>query len=364
MVKRKKVLVIGGGPAGIMAAIACKTYHSNYDVTIIERNSSLGKKLCLTGGGRCNVTALVDNETVIKNTIQNGKFLYSSLTDFNTTDIYHFFEERNCLLQVEERYRVFPASNQAESIVNVLLAEIKKLNIEVKYECYIEDIQKLKYDHLILATGGNSYWQTGSDGTGYLLAKQLGHTITDLAPAEVALVSNDAVIQSKKLQGLSFNDVKITIGKKMLTHDLIITHFGLSGPLALGVSSNLNFFPTEISIDFLPNLSWDSIKNDKKQLEVLPKRLLRYIKEETSSEDELISKIKAFPLTIHDTKGFSSAFVTKGGVSIKELDPKTMKSKKDPQLSFCGEVLDLNAYTGGYNMTIALVTGYCAGKNV
>ena len=361
---KKEVVVIGGGPAGMMAAIACKTHHKDCHVTILERNSRLGIKLCLTGGGRCNLTALVNNETVVQNVIRNGKFLYSSLTDFNTTDIYRFFEDRGCRLKVEDRDRVFPLSDKAESIRSVLLSEIERLGIFVQYNTLVEKVDLLKYDYSIIATGGNSYWQTGSDGIGYRLAKQFGHTVTDLIPAEVALVSNDEVIQSKQLQGLSFKDVKITFGKKHLIHDLIITHFGLSGPLALCVSSNLDFYPSDIFIDFLPNLQTETINKDLQLINHLPKRFLNYLQAITSNTDELIKKIKHFPLTIHDSKGFSSAFVTKGGVAVQEIDPKTMKSRINNKLSFCGEILDLNGYTGGYNMTIAFVTGYCAGKNV
>ena len=359
-----KVLVIGGGPAGMMAAIACKTFHPDYEVTILERNQTLGMKLRLTGGGRCNVTALVDSSEVIKNVICNGKFLHSALQEFTSQDIVDFFRNRGCQLKVEDHNRVFPKSDNANDILDVFLKEIKNLGIKVEYDVCVKETQSLKYDYLILATGGKSFWKTGSDGLGYTLAKQAGHSITDLYPAEVALVCNDAVIQSKELQGLSFRDVKMTVGKKTLKHDLIITHFGLSGPLALQTSSNITAFPAIVSVDFLPNYSLQQLQTNNELLQELPKRLLRYLKTITNSETELLEQVKSFPFNIYGTKGFSTAFVTRGGVSLKEIEPKSMKSKLDSRISFCGEVMDLSGYTGGFNMTIALVTGYCAGKYV
>ena len=359
-----KVLVVGGGPAGMMAAISCKTFHPSYEVSILERNSSLGVKLCLTGGGRCNVTALVSPNEVIKDVIHNGKFLYSALQEYTPEDIVSFFEERGCKIKVEDHNRVFPVSDNANDILAVFLNEIKRLGIKVKYNTCIEDITQLKYDYLILATGGKSFWKTGSDGLGYTLAKQAGHTVTDLFPAEVALVCNDSVIQSKELQGLSFRDVKMMVGKKTLKQDLIITHFGLSGPLALQASSNITTYPTVVSVDFIPDYTLRQIQEDNKLMQCLPKRLLRYVKSNTNSDTELCERLKSFPFNIYGTKGFSSAFVTKGGISLKEIEPKSMKSKLDTRISFCGEMMDLSGYTGGFNMTIALVTGYCAGKYI
>ena len=247
----KNILIIGGGPSGMMAAISAKIHHPNANITLLERNKTLGKKLSLTGGGRCNVSANVVNQTVVDNVVKNGRFLYSSLENFGPQEIIKFFNDHGCPLVEEDHHRMFPSSNKSKDIINTLQSVLLQNNITIEYDVFVNKITKdtvysdtksFHYDHLILATGSKALKGSGSDGNGYNLAKTLGHTITDLYPAEVPLVSNDTVIQDKILQGLSFNDINIKVlgpkGKivRSITHDLLFTHFGLSGPAALRAS--------------------------------------------------------------------------------------------------------------------------------
>lgn len=383
----KQVLVIGGGPSGMMAAISCKQQNSDAQVMLLERNATLGMKLKLTGGGRCNLTADVSNQQIIKNTPKNGKFLFSTLSQFNTKSIQDFFESRDCALKVEDHQRVFPFSNKAQDVLNVLINESNKLGIKVHVDTKVIEIipnknqvisenKTYSYDHLIIATGGCSYPQTGSDTLGFEMMRDIGLTINELKPAEVPLVSNEKVIQSKELMGLSFKDVQLSIfinNKKVisLTNDLLITHFGLSGPAALQGSSYLvNAFENQNDvkaiIDFLPKISKEQLEESclaNSMEEVLThhglqKRLVQTLKKD---DVDLIHAIKNYPLTLHGTRGFMHAFVTSGGVDVKEIDPKTMKSKVYKNISVCGEAIDVNSLTGGYNMTVAFSTGYVAG---
>ena len=275
---------------------------------------------------------------------------------------------------------MFPKSDKAIDIINVLLRKINELKIKIIYNTLVTEVKtkektlitnkkKYNYDYLIIATGGITYPQTGSDGIGYKLATMIGHTITELLPAEVPLVSNDEVITSKALLGLSFKDVKLKIKNKEIIHDLIFTHFGISGPAALRASyyvieelkkKNL----VTITIDFFKDLSKEEISNlPKNELtKHLPKRFINYLESISKTKEEFINLLKNFPLSIYTTKGLKMAFVTNGGVSIKEIDPKTMKSKIDNSVSFCGEIIDVNSFTGGLNITLAFSTGYTAGK--
>lgn len=385
----KQVIIIGGGPAGSMAAIACKTQHPEAKVILIERNPSLGVKLRLTGGGRCNITADVSNQEIIRHTPKNGKFLFSSLHQFDTQAIQQFFIQRGCPLKKEDHHRIFPVSNKATDVVDVLYTELKRLGVSLKFNTLVEKIdvekkllmtstQTYKFDHVIFATGGVSYPSTGSDYQGFELIKTTGHTIIPFKPAEVPLVSNETIIQSKALQGLSFKDVTLTAfvnDKKVVTvnHDLLFTHFGLSGPAALQVSSYLtdafdHSSKVSITIDFLPSVQLNHLKEQLetqtleeigKQYEI-PKRLIHVLAQD-SSEQEALEKLKKMTLIIHGSRGFNLAFVTSGGVAVNELNPKTLQSKIHPSLSFCGEAIDVNSLTGGYNMTVAFSTGYTAG---
>ena len=373
----KNILIIGGGPSGMMAAISAKIHHPNANITLLERNKTLGKKLSLTGGGRCNVSANVVNQTVVDNVIKNGRFLYSSLENFGPQEIIKFFNDHGCPLVEEDHHRMFPSSNKSKDIINTLKSVLLQNNIVIEYDVFVNKITKdtvysdtksFHYDHLILATGSKALKGSGSDGNGYNLAKTLGHTITDLYPAEVPLVSNDTVIQDKILQGLSFNDINIKVlgpkGKivRSITHDLLFTHFGLSGPAALRASYDvINILKTNktvrILIDFLPEIKVNDLNDD--HINTLPKRLINYL---NTLDYPLTHSIKHFEMTVYDTRGFSHAFVTNGGVNIKEIDPKTMRSKRIDSVSFCGELIDYNAYTGGYNITAAFSSGYTAGK--
>ena len=387
----KKIVVVGGGPAGMMAAISAKTHFTASDVHLMERNAELGKKLKLTGGGRCNVTANVTNEVVVAATPKNGKFLYSALSHFNPQDIQNFFTTNGCPLKIEDHGRVFPASNKSRDIITTLENKLQELDVHLHYHAHIIDINPDKkvlyfdgipegysYDALILTTGGKTYPMTGSDGTGYALAQKFGHTITELLPAEVPLVSNDAVIADKTLQGLSFKDVTVTLlnqkQKKVasITHDLLFTHFGISGPAGLRMSFYVQKLLAKqktvlLHIDFLPTISHehvlDVIKNDTLTQLDLPKRLIQYLTTLAPNDINLLAKyIKSFPLNVYETRGFKQAFVTNGGITLKEVAPQTLKSKLAPELAFAGEILDTNAFTGGFNITGALATGYTAGK--
>lgn len=385
-----KIVIIGGGPSGMMAAISAKMHNPIDEVILLEGNKELGRKLKLTGGGRCNVTANVSNEEVIKNVVKNGKFLYSSLSNFNTDDIINFFNENNCSLKEEDHFRMFPVTNKAFDIVNTLEEKMNSLGVKIKFNQLVEKVTmdqvitattSFNYDYLIVATGGITLPATGSNGSGHDFAKEFGHSITELIPAEVPLVSNDEVIQSKVLQGLSFNDVTISMLndkgkiKKSITHDLLFTHFGLSGPGALRISFDvINELKKKeevtVSIDFLPSLKLNSLLNDVNKLDELikennlPERLIKYLRTISTSNEELIELLKSFKVTVYTTRGFKNAFVTNGGVLLKEIDPSTLKSKLNDKISFCGEVLDINAYTGGFNITAALSTGYTAGKYI
>lgn len=384
----KSLLIIGAGPAGMMAAISSKKHHPELRVILVDSNNTLGTKMRLSGGGRCNLSANVSSEEIIVHTPRNGRFLYSALNEFNPSHIIKFFTERGLKLKEEDHHRLFPITNKADDVVAVLENEMNSLGVDIRLNSKIisVDVQEkiaqtqkssISFDYLIISTGGKTYSHTGSDGSGYDLLKTFGHTITDLKPAEVALVSNDECIQSKALQGLSFKDITITSykNKKKITtvkNDLLITHFGLSGPAALQTSTYcVDAFDDSnvisVKIDFCPSLSYEILQTSNNLKEILlkhcPKRLIQYIYDQYPKQ-QIIETIKAFPLTIHDRRGFSTAFVTAGGVSLKEIDPKTMHSKIQNYISVCGETLDINSLTGGYNITIALSTGYSAGKYI
>lgn len=371
-----KIVVVGAGPSGMMAAISAKTHHPHAEVVLIERNKILGKKMRLTGGGRCNVSANVDESIVIQNTPKNGRFLYSSLSNFAPKDIITFFQDHGCELKEEDHHRMFPISDKSGDIVNTLHNVLVQKGVRIKLSHKVEAIDvnrkilhtsegNVPYDKIILATGAKTVPNTGSDGNGYLLSQSLGHHITPLIPAEVPLVSNDRFIQEKVLQGLSFKDVSIKVlkGKKVvshITHDLLITHFGLSGPCALRSSFEIQKMvetgPVEIVIDFFP----DSSELDETHFNY-QKRLIDYV---ATLKGDLYQNLRHFKMTIYDTRGFKFAFVTNGGVMLKEIDPKTMRSKINPDVSIVGELLDVSSFTGGYNITSALSTGYTAGKYI
>lgn len=386
----KQIIVIGGGPSGMMAAISAKRHHPTATVTLLERNARLGTKLRMTGGGRCNVTANVSIDTVVENVPKNGKFLYSTLSNFGPVEIQKFFKEEGCELKEEDHGRMFPASNRSVSIVETLEATMRKLGVVIKLESMVSAIdpnaqtlvvndKTMRFDGLIVATGSKTLPGTGSDGNGYQLMEMCDHTITPLIPAEVPLVSNDGVIQEKVLQGLSFKDVKVSAlhnnkVKHSITHDLLFAHFGITGPAALRISFTVQKIlekqtPCVLSIDFLPTISHETLSQAANVVELaqelgLPKRLLSYFETLSTNKNEMIAHIKGFKMSVYDTRGFKHAFVTNGGVSMKEVDPKTLQSKRHPNIAIIGELLDYNAYTGGFNITSAFSTGYTAGQNI
>ena len=386
----KQIIVVGGGPSGMMAAISSKVHYPQANVILMDRNKRLGTKLRLSGGGRCNVTADVSNEEVIAHVPKNGRFLYSSLTNFGPKDILKFFPENGTELKIEDHHRVFPMSNKSKDIVEALHRKLIALKVEIIQEVYVEAVKQdqkivvtdkgeFSYDHLILAMGGRTLPGTGSDGSGYGLSESLGHTITELVPAEVPLVSNDQVIQDKTLQGLSFHDIEISVYekgkvKKVIMHDLLFAHFGLTGPAALRASFYVmdylkKYETVDVSIDFIPSKKHHELMSQiaESDLETvltqydIPKRLIAYFKTLSSSDQGVVDLIKKFTVSIYTTRGFAHAFVTNGGVNLKEIDPKTMKSRIDPSVSFAGELMDVSAYTGGFNITTAFTTGWTAG---
>lgn len=409
------VTIVGGGPAGLMAAISAA--EKKVKVLLIEKGEILGRKLCISGGGRCNVTNANPLEEIIKNIPGNGKFLYSTLNQFNNQDIIHFFEGLGIPLKEEDRGRMFPATDQAKTVVSALVNQMNKLGVVIHNGDPVKDIDLKENIHtlslssgkkthtktLILATGGCSMPKTGSTGDGYTWAKKAGHTITDLYPTAVPLTANNDYIQDHSLQGLSLRNVTLTLfnpkGKKIIREegDLIFTHFGLSGPAVLRISHYVSIagkkhrnLPLPLSIDLFPHLHIDRVEKDLYQLKeanekktiknalknYVPERLLTLLIQLIRCEDTMViamvSKdkmkklaflMKNFPLTITGTLPLELATVTGGGVHIKEINPKTMESRLIKGLYFAGEIMDVHAHTGGYNITVAFSTGYTAGHS-
>ena len=381
-------IVIGGGPAGMMATIASASH--GQPTLLIEKNKRLGKKLAGTGGGRCNVTNNGTLDDLMAGIPGNGRFLYSVFSQFDNHDIIQFFTDNGVKLKVEDHGRVFPASDQSRTIIQALENKILELGASIATNCEVvsvtkpEDVFIVKSventwtaDKLIVTTGGKSYPSTGSTGYGHEIARHFKHTITDLEAAESPLLTD---FPHKALQGISLTDVTLSYGKHIITHDLLFTHFGLSGPAALRMSSfvkggeilSLDLLPTTSSQelkDFLEEHREKTIKNSLKAL--LPERLADFLaqgfhekaKQLTPPQtEELIQKIKELPIPVTGKMSLAKSFVTKGGVSLKEINPKTLESKLVPGLHFAGEVLDINAHTGGFNITSALCTGWVAGS--
>ncbi|WP_281975853.1 NAD(P)/FAD-dependent oxidoreductase [Halobacillus litoralis] len=411
-----QVTVIGGGPSGLMAAIAAAEQGAR--TLLIDKGKKLGTKLTISGGGRCNVTNRLPEEEVIKHIPGNGKFLFSPFSVFNNYDIIDFFENLGVALKEEDHGRMFPVSNKAKDVVQALLKRMDELNIEVRKETPVEAIhygegkdqhqiilksqEKLFTQSIVLAVGGKAVPHTGSTGDGYAWAKKAGHTITKLFPTEVPLLSKEAVIKEKTLQGLSLRDVDVSVlnqkEKRIVTHrmDMLFTHFGLSGPAILRCSQYAvkefmkGHCPVTIEIDALPDEKEESLfqrfqQDTKDQPKkafrnvtkgIVPERFLDYILEQAGISNEekaanisnqqlrkFTHLIKKFQVKVHDSQPIEKAFVTGGGVSIKEIVPNTMQSKLMHGLYFCGEILDIHGYTGGYNITSAMVTGRVAGMH-
>ena len=410
------VIIIGGGPSGLMAAIAAA--EKKQRVLLLEKGSKLGKKLAISGGGRCNVTNRLPVEEIVKHIPGNGRFLYSPFTVYNNENIIEFFEGLGVPLKEEDHGRMFPVSNRAQDVVDALIKELKRLNVEVRhhtavskllmddekiYGVRLESGDELRSTAVVVAVGGKAVPQTGSTGDGYPWAERAGHTITDLYPTEVPVTSKEPFIQSRELQGLALRDVAVSVlnkkGKVLVTHqmDMLFTHFGLSGPAILRCSQFIvkeqrktGSAPVQVRINSMPEHNEETcfqmltkmikeepkkaIKNTWKAL--AQERWLLFLLERAGIDASLtgieISQEKirnfareliSFTMNVHGTQPLEKAFVTGGGVSVKEIEPKTMASKKKQGLFFCGEILDIHGYTGGYNITSALVTGRIAGMS-
>ena len=385
--KHFDTIVIGGGPAGMMAAISSSFYGQK--TLLLEKNKRLGKKLAGTGGGRCNVTNNGNLDDLMTGIPGNGRFLYSVFSQFDNHDIINFFTENGVKLKVEDHGRVFPATDKSRTIIDVLEKKIAELGGSVITNTEIVSVKKSderftvkSSEHawtcqkLIVTTGGKSYPSTGSTGFGYEIARHFKHTVTNLEAAESPLLTD---FSHKTLQGISLNDVTLSYGKHVVTHDLLFTHFGLSGPAALRVSSFVKGGEV-LSLDALPQLSESELtefleENREKSLKnalktLLPERLAEFfvqgfpekVKQLTDKErNQLVRSIKDLKIPVTGKMSLAKSFVTKGGVSLKEINPKTLESKLMPGLHFAGEVLDINAHTGGFNITSALCTGWVAG---
>ncbi|MGM9944718.1 MAG: NAD(P)/FAD-dependent oxidoreductase [Lysinibacillus sp.] len=410
------VIVIGGGPAGLMAAIAAAEQQKK--VVLLEKGSKVGKKLAISGGGRCNVTNRLSVEEIVKHIPGNGRFLYSPFTIYNNENIIEFFEGLGVKLKEEDHGRMFPVSNRAQDVVDALINEMKRLKVDVRlntavskllmddekiYGVRLTDGTELRAKAVVVAVGGKAVPQTGSTGDGYPWAERAGHTVTELYPTEVPVTSKEPFIQSRELQGLALRDVAVSVlnkkGKPIITHqmDMLFTHFGLSGPAILRCSQFVvkeikknGGAPVQIRIQSLVDYNEEtcvqmlnkSIKAEPKKAvknlwkSLVPERWLLFLLARAGIDPSLTGielsqeKIRAlshelvsFTMDVHGTQSLDKAFVTGGGVSVKEIDPKTMASKIKPGLYFCGEILDIHGYTGGYNITSALVTGRIAGMS-
>ncbi|HFR3360253.1 TPA: NAD(P)/FAD-dependent oxidoreductase, partial [Streptococcus suis] len=357
---------------------------------LLEKNKRLGKKLSGTGGGRCNVTNNGTLEDLLAGIPGNGRFLYSVFSQFDNHDTMNFFQENGVKLKVEDHGRVFPTTDRSQTIIKCL--EMKMLENGVNIRTGTEVVSVRKIDdlfhvktseetftapQLIVTTGGKTYPSTGSTGFGHDIARHFKLEVTEIEAAESPVLTD---FPHKKLQGISLDDVTLTYGKHVITHDLLFTHFGLSGPAALRLSSFvkggetafLDALPTHSDQDLFEHLEANREKSVKNALrELMPDRLADFFAEnydckvkQVSQKDltDLVSLLKALPIKITGKMSLAKSFVTKGGVDLKEINPKTLESKKVPGLHFAGEVLDINAHTGGFNITYCLATGWVAGS--
>ncbi|GFH40968.1 NAD(P)/FAD-dependent oxidoreductase [Lactococcus insecticola] len=388
-------IIIGGGPAGMMAAIASSFYGRK--TLLLDKNKKLGKKLAMTGGGRCNVTNNGTRDEILANIPHGAKFLYSTFAQFDNHDIMAFFEDNGTKLKVEDHGRVFPVTDKSQTIIAALSAKMVELGTSVLTKTEVISVKKgddeftiktadgksFSSRKLIVTTGGKSYPSTGSTGFGHDIARHFKLKVTELKPAESPLMTD---FPHKKLQGISLRDVSLQIKNQTITHDLLFTHFGLSGPAALRASSFVTSSDEMITLDFLPTLTADELADKFEQLRdkslknvaklFLQERLADFLIEITGLApdlkikqlpqkklQQLLESFKAFPIKVTGTMSFAKSFVTAGGVDLSEITPKTLMSKTVDNLYFAGEVLDINAHTGGFNITSALATGWVAGSN-
>ena len=415
-----KVVVIGGGPAGMMAAIT--SAENENEVILLEKNKSLGKKLLITGKGRCNITSSLPMEDFIKNTPGNGMFLYSAYNKFTNQDIISFLKKQGLDVKEERGNRIFPVTDKSQDVLNCFEKKLKNLkNVKIMYEMPVSEIlineEKritgvkckngaiIKAEKVILATGGKSCPLTGSTGDGYEMAKKLGHTITKIKPSLVPLETYEQDLH-KSLQGLSLRNVKIkmvdTCKNKTIYEDfgeMLFTHFGVSGPVILSGSAHLVRYKNidellknkkiKLLIDLKPALTEEKLndrilrdfeefknKNFKNSLDkLLPQKLIPVIIERSGINPDkqvnsitkqeriqIVKLLKEFEVTIKNFRRIEDGIITAGGISIKEVNPKTMESKLISGLYFAGEILDVDSYTGGFNLQIAYSTGFVAGE--
>lgn len=434
------VIVIGGGPAGMMAAIASAENGNN--VILLEKKERLGRKLLITGKGRCNITSSLPIEEFIQNIPGNGQFLYSAFKNYTNNDIINFLNEEGLEVKEERGNRIFPVTDKSLDVLKCFTKKLKELNVKIEYnmkvteivprdedgklkvkvvknkentsgnlnECYTKEknnIRTFETDKVILATGGKSYPLTGSTGDGYELVRKLGHTVTKIRPSLVPLEAFEQNM-CKDLQGLSLRNVNIELknkeNNKIIYQDfgeMLFTHFGVSGPTILSGSAHLVRYKNidellknkkiVLNIDFKPALSEEKLderilrdfvefknKQFKNSLDkLLPQKLIPVIIEKSGinpnkkvneinkkERHRLVNLLKNFEVTIRGFRPIDEAIVTSGGINIKEINPKTMESKLVDGLYFAGEIIDVDAYTGGFNLQIAYSTGYTAGNNM
>ena len=400
-----KVIVVGGGPSGMMAALVASK--SGHDVTLIERNDELGKKLKLTGGGRCNITNKRYIEDFFDKVVTNKKFLYSAFYSFTNEDLLNFLSENNLEYKVEEHndYKVYTKSDKATEIINKFKELLLSNNIKILYNSKVVDLiinknnkiegvvldnkDKIFGDKVIISTGGKSHSKTGSDGTMHKILAKYGHTVTNTYPALSPLKIKED--WTRRLQGISLKDVEISckIKKKKICKqgDMLFAHFGITGPVVLIISSYINKTlenePIELYLDSIPDISEDELRksireNPNKNIvnnikHLLPQNFIKEILDilnlsdakpnELTKENEnrIVEYFKNMKLTTYETLGIQVSMVTSGGISVKEINSSSMESKLIEDLYFTGEVIDVDAETGGYNLQIAFSTGYLAG---
>ena len=415
-----KVVVIGGGPAGMMAAITAR--ENGNDVTIIEKNKQLGKKLLITGKGRCNITSSLDMEEFIKNTPGNGMFLYSAFQKYTNQDIIKFLEKQGLRVKEERGNRIFPITDKSLDVLKCFESKIKELDIKLDFNEEATELilnenkeiiavktnkREIEADKVILATGGKSYPLTGSTGDGYKMVEQIGHKVTSIKPSLVPLEIYDKKLCTE-LQGLSLKNVSIKLIDKQKNKEIyedfgemIFTHFGVSGPIILSSSAHLVRYKNIeqlmkekkiiLKIDFKPALKEEKLderilrdfnefknKQFKNALDkLLPQKLIPVIIEKSAinpnkkvneitkkERANLLKQLKDFEIDVKGFRSIDEAIITSGGISIKEINPKTMESKIIKGLFFAGEIIDVDSYTGGFNLQIAYSTGYVAGSEV
>ena len=420
-----KVVVIGGGPAGMMAAITASK--NGNEVYLLEKNDRLGKKLLITGKGRCNITSSLDIKDFIQNVPGNGRFLYSAFDNYTNLDIINFLKEHGVSVKEERGNRIFPTSDKSLDVLKAFETELKNKRVKIKFNTRVVGIEtkenkvvsvmyedendgqkKILADKVILATGGKTYSATGSTGDGYEIAQKLGHTIVPVKPSLVPLTAEGKSLNiCKQMQGLSLRNVQIklidTNKNKTIYEDfgeMLFTHFGVSGPTVLSSSAHILRYKNveellqkgdiKLQIDLKPALDEEKLnlrllrdfeKYKNKQIinglyELLPRKIIepvirkakikseKRINEITKKErEDLVHVIKCFEITISGFRPIDEAIITRGGINIKEINPKTMESKLVKGLYFAGEIIDVDAYTGGFNLQIAYSTGYTAGLN-